>query len=570
MVAIHSPCRADKASDRAFAGDTHTFFTRLQKLGFAGVVVVTRDGSPLVSEGFGLADRENKVAWKPSTISDIGSITKQFTGAAILLLQEQGKLSVTDSLPQYFNDVPQDKRSITLHQLLTHTSGIADLADAGDYDPIQRDEFMRRIFAQPLSSRPGEQYDYSNAGYSILGAIIEKLTGGSYERFVRDRLFLPNQMKETGYLLPTWDFKRVAKGYGPDGPWGTILEKPMAADGPYWVLRANGGIHSTSTDMLRWGEALLKGKVLSAASMKSYWTPYANENGDSWYGYGWSIQKLPDGNNIITHNGGNGIYFADMAIVPSQHLIAFLQTNVAGEFPMCEGLLQSINSRLLAGDPYPAIPEAVDTPDARLSELGGMYRFDPDNSVEVASQNHGLQLTPHGEKAFALVVSTRTVDLARCDDLSTRMKTIVSAFTNGDFEPLADAYDHRVTAEVIHNAWTDRVREWESKHGKLTGFDVLGTAMLRERDITLVQFNFERGSEMRAYVWDKDAEHRLLGSSARGLAPDVHCVPVAGGGFASWDPRSGDSRPFQFETASGLGILRVSAGEKTFDAQRLK
>ena len=568
VVAVASACCAGASPDRAFAADTHAYFAKLQKLGFAGVVVVDRARSPIVAEGFGLADRERNVRWSPSTISDIGSITKQFTGAAILLLQEQGKLAVTDSLPQYFEGVPQDKRSITLHQLLTHTSGISDLDNAGDYDAIERDEFMRRILAQPLSSPPGTQYEYSNAGYSILGAIIEKVTGASYETFVRERLFLPQGMKETGYVLPKWDFKRVAKGYAHDGPWGTILEKPFAADGPYWVLRANGGIHSTPPDMIRWGYALLDGKVLSAASMKSYWTPHVSETGDSWYGYGWSIQKLSDGSPLITHNGGNGIYFADMAIIPGQHIVAFLQTNVADTFPLAEGLLQSIEARLIEGTPYPSVPEMIDVPESRLSSLAGTYRFDADNSVDVASRDHGLQLTPHGGKAFALVVSTRKVDPARCDDLSARIKTIASAFTNGDYAPLAEAYEHRVTPEVIQKAWTERVHEWESAHGKLTGFDVIGTAMLRERDMTLVRFNFERGNEWRAYVWDKDAEHRLLGSSARGLAPDVHCVPVPGGGFASWDPLSGDSRPFAFETAVKPALLHVSAGDQVFDARR--
>ena len=567
-LVVASTCHAGKAPDRDFVADTHTYLARLQKLGFAGVVLVARDGAPIVAEGFGLADRENGVPWSPSTISDIGSITKQFTGAAILLLREQGKLALTDSLPQYFDGVPSDKRSITLHQLLTHTSGISDLENAGDFDPIERDEFMRRILAQPLSSPPGAQYEYSNAGYSILGAIIEKVTGASYETFVRERLFLPQQMKDTGYLLPKWDFKRVARGYAHDGPWGTILEKPMAPDGPYWVLRANGGIYSTPTDMLRWGDALLAGRVLSAASMKSYWTPHVSESADSWYGYGWSLQKLPGGTDVITHNGSNGIYFADMAIIPSRRIVAFLQTNVVDEFPLAEGMLRSIDARLVEGTPYPSVPERIDVPETRLSRLAGTYRFDADNSVDVASRDHGLQLTPHGAKAFALVASTRTVDMARCDDLSTRIKTIVSALTNGDPAPLADAYDHRVTPEVIRKAWTDRVHEWESAHGKLTGFDVIGTAMLRERDMTLVRFNCERGNEWRAYAWDKDAPHRLLGSSARDLALDVHCVPVPGGGFMSWDPRSGDSRPFAFETGSKPTTLRISAGDQVFAARR--
>ncbi len=561
-----SPCRAGTSPDRSFTDDTRTTFDRLEKLGFAGVVVVTRDGKPAFTKGYGMADREHRVAWSPTTISTIGSITKQFTGAAILLLQERGKLHVTDSLPTYFDNVPDDKRAITVHQLLTHTSGIADLEDAGDFDPIERDDFIRRIFAQPLDAKPGEEYEYSNAGYSVLGAIIEKITGAPYEQFVRDNLFLPNHMNETGYILPKWDTKRVAHGYAADGPWGTILEKPMAADGPYWVLRANGGIHSTANDMLRWGNALLAGSVLSKTSMKSYWTPYVGEGGGSSYGYGWSIRTMENGDTVITHNGGNGIFAADMAIVPKQHLVAFLMTNVSSELPLVEGLLTLVDARLLDGTPYPPIPDVADMPESRMSALAGTYRFDDANAITVASATHGLELTPQGQKAFALVQSTRVVDLARCDDLSARINTLVAALVKGDYAPMVEAYDHRVTAELLAKHWNDHLREVEPDHGKLTGYDVVGTAMLREREMTLVRFHFEKADEDRAYVWDKDAEHHLLGVSIRGLAPVVRCVPVAGGGFASWDPRSGDSRPFRFETVAGQPVLRVVSGDQTFDA----
>jgi len=196
-------------ADKDFARDTRSYMTRLGKLGFSGTLLVEQDGSIVLSEGYGYSDRENKVAWSSKTIADIGSITKQFTAAAILMLEEDGKLSVNDPLSRHFNDVPDDKRDITLHQLLTHTSGIEDLEDAGDYDPIERDEFIRRIFAQPLASRPGESYSYSNAGYSILGAIIEKITGQTYEMFLRQRLFIPQKMQDTGYIIPKWDTKRI-------------------------------------------------------------------------------------------------------------------------------------------------------------------------------------------------------------------------------------------------------------------------------------------------------------------------------------------------------------------------
>ena len=159
-------------SDAAFFADTAEYFGRLEKLGFAGGLVVMRGNQTLLHAGYGMADREADRLWSVDTISTVGSITKQFTGAAILLLQDDGLLSVDDPITEYFPDVPADKRSITLHQLLTHSSGIVDLAGLDDWDPIDRETFVRRALEQPLEFDPGSSYTYSNAGYSLLAAII--------------------------------------------------------------------------------------------------------------------------------------------------------------------------------------------------------------------------------------------------------------------------------------------------------------------------------------------------------------------------------------------------------------
>jgi len=375
-------------------------------------------------------------------------------------------------------------------------------------------------------------------------------------------------MNETGYILARWDTTQVAKGYTNEGPWGMILGRPMAPDGPYWVLRANGGIHSTSYDMLKWAEALLTGKALSTESMTSYWTPFVSEGEESSYGYGWSIRVMPDGEKIITHNGGNGVFVADMAIVPSKHLVAFMQTNVVGELPLASGVLDAVGARLLKGAPYPEIPEVVSVPESTPTGLQGTYSFDPRNTVETVAQGQHLLLTPHGRMAFAVVHSTRTVDLARCQDLTDRLDTIVAGFVNGNFGPLAEAYENKVTTEYLQKAWKDRLGEMVADNGTLTGFEILGTAMLRERELTVVHFTFEHGFMNRAYIWDKDAEHKMLGYSIRGLDESVMCVPTAQGKFASWDPKSGDSRPVGFEAMDNQTVLKIESADHVFEARK--
>jgi len=554
---LASPARAFEVDATALA-DTRAYFGRLEKLGFAGSLILGLGGETLLAAGYGLADREQGTPWTPETVSTVGSITKQFTGAAVLKLQEDGRLDVHDTIGKYFADVPPDKQGITLHQLLTHSSGISDLEGADDWDPIGRDEFIRRALAQPLAFPPGEGYEYSNAGYSLLGAIIEQLTGGSYEQFVRERLFLPAGMHDTGYILAGWDPARVAKGYDGDTLWGTILGRPIAEDGPYWALRANGGIHSTARDMFRWAEALRGGRVLSPTSLEQLWSPFVDEGVGSFYGYGWSIQDR-GGMKVVTHNGGNGIYFADFAILPEAQLVVFVQTNVVKAFPGAGQLLENIENRLLASEPYPEVPDRVDAVPQDLAGVAGEYVLAGGGKVIVRPGPDDLAVEATGWDAFALLHSTKPQDAARTTRFSRRLDVIAAAAVRGDFAPLAEAYEGRVTAQRLAERWQEAIRGEGQGLGSSAGYEVLGTALTQERDVTLVRYEFEHGHIDRAYVWDPDQEEHLLGVSQRGLDPVLHFVPVRGGGYASWDGGVRPSVPLEFDRGSDGGLRLVIA-----------
>lgn len=547
--------------------EVRTYVRRLEALGLGGVLVVTERGRPLLVEAAGTADRETERAWTPATVSTIGSITKQFTGAGILLLAERNELEVDDPITGYFDGVPADKRGITLHHLLTHSSGIVDLEGVGDFDPIDRDEFVRRILAQELVFTPGEGYRYSNAGYSLLGAVIEQLGGESYETWLRRNLLLPHGLYETGYLEPEWGEGRLAQGYRDGERWGTVLERPMREDGPNWVLRANGGLHSTAWDMVRWGQALLHGRVLSGESMALYWTPHVDEGGgESFYGYGWVVLEA-GGSRVVTHNGGNGIFFADMAMVPDADLILFLMTNVVADFPPAGQLLERVGDRLLAGRPLPEVPELVVVGPAELEPFTGSYRLEGEAGgrlvVAVTERADGtpeLTVEPLDTVAFGRLLSTRPWDPARAERLSARIDAIVGALLAGDAEPLASAYGDAVTAEYLAQRWAELRGRLEERHGALRGHRILGTAMRDGRDVTLARIEFANGSVDRAYVWDPEAETELLGTSQRGLEDRAHVLPGPDGRFATWDPRVGQSRPVRFESVDGG--YRVVIGEE--------
>jgi CubicO group peptidase (beta-lactamase class C family) len=297
--------------------------------GASGTLVAARDGRMLHCGGFGMADRKEGIPATCDTVYDVMSITKQFTGAAILKLEMMGRLKVSDPISRFLGPAPQDKRDITLHQLLTHTAGFVD-AVGDDYEALSRQELVDRALDSKLQSAPGAEYHYSNVGYSLLAAIVEEASGIGYEQFLARHLFAPAGMRQTGYVLPEWDADDVAVEYDSQGrPQGKPLDHPWADDGPYWNLRGNGGMLSTAQDMFRWHVALMGDEVLDRRAKDKLFEPYVLEEGggDSYYGYGWVILPSTPFGPVAWHNGGNGWSFAMFTRLLDEGVMVFWATN---------------------------------------------------------------------------------------------------------------------------------------------------------------------------------------------------------------------------------------------------
>lgn len=281
------------------------FLTEFANAGFSGSVLVARGGEILLQKGYGLADKSSKTPVTTETVFDIGSITKQFTAAAILKLEMAGKVSTNDAITKYFKNVPADKTGITLHHLLTHTAGF-DHGYGADTDVAPRDETMKLFFSKTLLSAPGEKYTYSNSGFSILTAIVEMVSGKPYEQFLKTEFFDPLGMTQTGYRLPKWDLDKIARNYSGAKDNGPPLDRVWAPEGPYWHLFGNGGMLSTTADMYRWELALQGDKVLSASARAKLFKPYVPTNearNRAFYAYGWRVGKTVTGHPQIGHGG---------------------------------------------------------------------------------------------------------------------------------------------------------------------------------------------------------------------------------------------------------------------------
>lgn len=326
----------------------------LERQGGSGFARVTRGDEVLFERGFGLADREAKRAWEAGTLTTLGSITKPLTATLVLKLAEEGKLSVDDPLAKHLQEVPEDKRGITLAHLLTHSAGLFELSrEVPDHEWIAREDFLGTVFEAPLQFAPGERYEYSNSGYSVLAAVIEKVTGESFDHALRARVLAPGGARESGYLRSGFERERLAIGYRGDTRWGTLPDDVYTPDGVSWVLYGNGGVLSSAAQMQALGLALIDGKVLAPQSLEAMWTPRIDEsNGSkqSFYGYGWVVGEL-GGRRYATHNGGNGVFFCDYAIVPEERLVIFLATNALPQTRALDGLLGDLLTHLLAGRP---------------------------------------------------------------------------------------------------------------------------------------------------------------------------------------------------------------------------
>ena len=358
-------------SQSAFADDERAFSDWLDaanESGFSGAVLVASDTHLLLNESFGLANREERIPYSDDTIFNIGSLTKQFTATAILKLQEADKLSINDPLSNFFDRVPEDKKAITIHHLLTHTAGFVATRGEGSanlYDVVTRDELVEFAFQSNLVSAPGEEFNYSNVGYNLLAIIVEKVTNLSYEDYYYDALFKPAGLIDTGYRRPIRSRDRIAINYGADQTdfqrlfgieaesrsIGSPFEHLTLEDGPRFNMEGAGGMSSTMGDLRRWYRALRSDRILSEESKNQLFAPHNQSlmtTSETYYGYGWDIQLTDRSTIHAQHNGSNGYSFADMHYYVDDDIFVVITTNDIDVYPqaLMNDLLLQVESSL--------------------------------------------------------------------------------------------------------------------------------------------------------------------------------------------------------------------------------
>lgn len=366
-----------------------------------GSVLVAQKGKVIYEKGFGYRNAETKAPNDVNSIFQIGSVTKQITAAVIMQLQQEGKLSVQDKLSKYFSGFPNGDK-ITIENLLTHTSGIYNYTNdtvimKNDITRHYSQEEMMKLFKNyPPDFEPGAKWNYSNSGYSILGYIIEKVEKKPYEKVVRERIFQPLGMNNSGFDFTNLSGSNKTKGYFAINP---PVPAPVVDS---TIAYAAGAVYTTVGDLYKWERAIYTNKILKPESWKAVFTPYKNK-----YGYGWGIDSLY-GRLVTTHGGGIHGFTSNILRFPSDELAVIVFDNSSSN------ALSNISKGLAAivlSQPYevPAAKKEIAVEQSILRQYVGEYQLAPNFSITISLGENGLKGQATGQPAFDLYAEKENV-----------------------------------------------------------------------------------------------------------------------------------------------------------------
>jgi CubicO group peptidase (beta-lactamase class C family) len=399
---------------------------------FSGSVLMARDGKPLYEKGFGLANAEYDIPNTPQTKFRLASVSKQFAATAIMILEHEGKLKVDDPISKYVSSVPDAWSKVTLHQLLSHTSGVPEnlsraLMKGMWPQPINKDNLFDHIKKLPLDFKPGEKWSYSNTGYALLGLTIEKVSGMDYGQFLKQRIFDPLDMKDTGVDDRKLVLKNRAHAYGmADGRLVQALHIDLSE------VYSAGSLYSTVNDLLKWDNALYTEKILPQKSLERMWTPVKNN-----YGYGWLIVGAK--HKVITHSGGLPGCVTVVSRYPNDKEYVAVLCNLEGS---AAGQVARDLAAIGQGEPYdlPIVRQVVKVESRVLDEVAGDYEFKPSDKITIRHTNDELYAQKPGQGRFRIQPESETNFFARAEEIGI-------SFWRGD--------DGRVTGLTLHQNGRD-------------------------------------------------------------------------------------------------------------------
>ena len=397
LLTLSVAARADKTDDFVKA--------EMQKQNIPGVsVAVIKDGKIIKAEGYGLANVELNVPARPETVFMIGSVSKQFIASGIMLLIQEGKLSLDDRISKFLDGSPDTWKDITVRHLLTHTSGIVREAPGFDPFKVQADaDVIKTAYPLPLRFAPGEKWEYCNVGYFTLAEIIHKVSGKPWGDFLKERVFAPLEMNATRTTTMTEMVPNRANGYN----WraGKVQNSDI-----YFALRPSGAFLSTVLDLAKWDAALYTDKILKQSVREQMWTPVKLNNGTtSDYGFGWQVEMVGS-HRLVSHGGSLPGFRAALLRFVNDKLTVVVLTNTDNANPT--GIAKGVAALYIPG----LIPEPIAAPervaakvDAKVFEAYvGQYQPDAATPVTITREGDKLMVQQGSGEKRELVPETET------------------------------------------------------------------------------------------------------------------------------------------------------------------
>jgi CubicO group peptidase (beta-lactamase class C family) len=392
---------------------------------FSGAIAIARGGDLLVSQGYGLANREHAVPNSPLTKFRLASVSKQFTATAIMLLQQQGKLHVHDPIGAHLADCPTTWGMVTIHHLLSHTSGVPNHTDFPETwatigQPKTVPELIATFKDRSLDFAPGQRWNYSNSGYILLGALVEQLAGQSYEQFMREQIFEPLGMFDSGYDRHTPILPHRAAGYARrDG--AVVNAGYIDMSIPY----AGGALYSTVGDLCLWDQALYAERLIPQELQNMMFTPapIAESPGQADYGYGWAIYRTFE-RRCVGHSGGIFGFSTHLTRFLDDRILIVVLSNLESPY------ISAINHDLAAiifGKPYslPQSRQAIALDPNIYESYAGEYSFADDG------RTHTLVVRREGDRLVAQIAGDPPFELLPLSELEFFVEVFDDRFTFG-------------------------------------------------------------------------------------------------------------------------------------------
>jgi CubicO group peptidase (beta-lactamase class C family) len=368
-----------------------------------GSVLVARDGKVVFSKGYGMANLEFDIPNTPNTKFRLGSVTKQFTAASILLLQEHGKLSVQDPVCKFVENCPKAWEPVTVHHLLSHTGGLPNFTSFPEYPktmmmPATMESLLARFKDKPLDFQPLEKWNYSNSGYVLLGHIIEKVSGESFERFLQKNILDPLKMQNTGYDLHRKILKNRATGYSQSSN-GKVNSVYLDMTIPH----AAGAMYSTTEDLFLWNEALFSDQWLTAKTREAMMTVVKND-----YAYGLSVNKTLN-RTMVSHGGSINGFNTYLARFPAEKVTVVVLRNIDAGSPG-PGKISSDLAAILFGEKYeiPAVKTVAQVDPKIYDAYVGEYQLGPNFILAVRREGDRLLTRATGQGDIEIFPESET------------------------------------------------------------------------------------------------------------------------------------------------------------------